>query len=74
MNTIERIRDELRQLQAIRYTVRVRRELSLTPDDPDLRWALRELDAELRRPHPSSPHHADTVRPGRTASLSADTN
>lgn len=47
MKTADNFRHELRRLQAIRYATRIRRELKLTPDDPDLRWALRELRATL---------------------------
>jgi len=52
MNTLERIRLEIRHSLTLRYTARIRRELSITPDDPDLRWALRELEAALALPNP----------------------
>lgn len=51
MNTLERIRLEIRHSLTLRYTACIRRELSITPDDPDLRWALRELEATLAPPN-----------------------
>ncbi len=72
MNTLERIRLEIRHSLTLRYTARIRRELSITPDDPDLRWALRELEAALALPNPpeqsSHPIRRMSGRPASTPS------
>ena len=56
MNSIEHIRHELRRLTALDYAARLRRELRLTPGDPDLHWALHELQAELDTLAPPQPY------------------
>ncbi len=48
MNTIERIRNDLRCIQATDYVERIRDQLARSPNDADLRWALAELERTER--------------------------
>lgn len=49
MNSLDTLRSELRHLQALDFVARLRHELAITPDDPELHWALHELQPELAR-------------------------
>lgn len=60
MNVLDTLRSELRRMQAQDFALRLHRELAMTPDDSDLRWALRELQSEIATRGPSRQRRAAT--------------
>ncbi|MFB9069521.1 hypothetical protein [Pseudofulvimonas gallinarii] len=62
MNVLDTLRSELRRMQAQDFALRLHRELAMTPDDPDLRWALRELQSEIATRGPSRQRRARDTR------------
>lgn len=71
-HVVERHRHPSWRIQAAALADRIRREFARTPDDPDLRWAMAELEkaeAERRPPRCALPAPVRLSRAGPRAGI-----